>query len=327
MKEIAKGIITAIKDSNFHSIAKDSFEVIIDSFLEDGITKDIPCMAMLSGVINFNNSLKDRMFLKKMIAFLIHSEATTPEERLKVIQEIDDSKEHKIKVGEKLMYIIEKFDDHIKAAIFGYLYKEFTLRKLRYNDLLRCALVLDKCLVVELDFFLKSEAQTEYNLEQHSELLDWGLLSLAPLDMTLEKHGSDEAKLEGAQLILKVSKAGRLLRSHLTEYLEDQLNDLAISSMNLPEVEQYFTRIKKYPKDAIEVHFKDFILKLCNNYEISDTDFSNIVTEIAKGKLFYVNSLNAEVLAYNKIQTERGNEFNLARWERYYNVKKGESLF
>lgn len=322
MKEIGQVIVAAIKDSNFHAIAKDSFEVVIDSFLKDGLLKDIPFMGGVSGFFNMHRSVQDQLFLKKIVTFLIHSEATTAEERIKVIQEIDDSKEHRIKVGEKLMYIINKFDDHIKAGIFGYLYKEFTLRKLKYDDLLRCALVLDKCLIRELDFFLKSEPNTKYGIEHHSELLEWGLLSLAALDISLEKDEDSETKLEGGQLVLKVSNAGRLLRFHLREYLEDQLNELGISAMTLTEARAYFDKIKKHPKGCREVYLEEFILKLCSNFEISDADFAAIVTENAKGKFFYIGDLHTAVIAYEKEQRKRGNDFNIARWERYYESKK-----
>jgi hypothetical protein len=98
MKGIAQGIVTAIKDNNFHSIAKDNVEVIIDGFLKDGIIKDIPFMGMLSRLLNLEKNVRDQVFLKKIIRFLIHSETTTPEERFKVMQEIDDSKEHGITV-------------------------------------------------------------------------------------------------------------------------------------------------------------------------------------------------------------------------------------
>ena len=322
MKGIAESIVVAIKDSNFHGIGKDGLEVVIDSVLKDGVTKDIPFIGMLSGLLNLQRSVKDQLFLNKIINFLLHSEAATPEERLKVIQEIDDSNEHRIKVGEKLMYIIDKFDDHIKAGIFGYLYREFTLKKLKYNDLLRCALVLDKCLVVELDFFLKSEMQTGYNIEDHSELVEWGLLSLAQLDMTIEKDDSDQSKLEGAQLALKISKAGSLLREHLKEYQQDQLQDLAISRMTLPEVQKYFDKIRKYPEYCREAYLKEFIIRVCNNYEISDENFSKIVTMYGRGKIMYVHFLNEDIQAYIKDQNERGNEFNLVRWQRFYDLNK-----
>jgi hypothetical protein len=329
MKELVQGLVAAIKDNNFQSIAKDGVEVVMDSFLKDGVIKDIPCMGMLSGLFNLNKSVRDQMFLKKIMRFLIHSEtSTTPEERLKVIQEIDDSKEHRIKVGEKLMYILDKFDDDIKAGIFGYLYKEFGLRKLKYNDLLRCALVLDKCLVRELDFFLKNEPQTEYDLEKHSELLDWGLLSIAPLDISLEQDGTDETKLEGGRLALKISKAGNLLRFHLKEYLQDQLDDIGISSMDISEARKYFEKIKRYPVESRNVYISEFILKLCNNYEISEADFSDIVSETARGKLLFGSSINGRILAYKKGQDARGNEYNAERWQKFYEMKKeGNVLF
>ncbi|MBF4485779.1 hypothetical protein [Flavobacterium sp. CSZ] len=325
MKKLADSFVSAIKDNNFHDVAKENIEAVIDSFLQEGMVKDIPFLNSLIGLLKTGINVKEQLFLKKIIKFLIYSETATPEERLKIIEEIDSSKEYRIKVGEKLLYLIDKCDDYDKAGILGYLFKAVNERKLKYNDFLKCSLVLDKCLVSELDLFLKDD-RSLYTVESDSDLLNWGLLAFAPFEVTLNNSELNVPKLEGGQLELKISDAGALLKLHLGDYLQDRGNELGISRMELSEIQQYLDKLEQYPEHKRFILIKEYMVHLCNNFKISDDDFNNLLTAILYNVPFLIYDLHTSINAYYKIQTKKGNDYNIGRWQKFYNSRNGSQI-
>ncbi|WFB70047.1 hypothetical protein [Chryseobacterium sp. WX] len=72
-----------IKDNNLRDLMTDINEVVLDSFLEDGIVKDIPILGLVSKAINFGNTIQERLYTKKLLTFLKQLENTKQEDREK----------------------------------------------------------------------------------------------------------------------------------------------------------------------------------------------------------------------------------------------------
>ena len=70
LKNLSDSFDETIKDSNLAEINADLYEVLIDSFLKDGIVKDIPIIGTILKLSKFSMSLKEHLFLKKIIYFI-----------------------------------------------------------------------------------------------------------------------------------------------------------------------------------------------------------------------------------------------------------------
>lgn len=164
LKNLSDSFDETIKDSNLAEINADLYEVLIDSFLKDGIVKDIPIIGTILKLSKFSMSLKEHLFLKKNIYFISELKDISPKDRNKMISELDESKVHRIKVGEKLIYIIDKCEDHVSTEYVAKFFKSFLLNKISYSDFLRCTSIIQNIFIEDFECFVKSE-----NLEREKE--------------------------------------------------------------------------------------------------------------------------------------------------------------
>ena len=77
-------------------ISIDYSELFLDSFLKDGILKDIPIISSIVGFYNISNSLIDRYKVKKILTFFQEFHSKNIESK-----KLND---FKIKISQDLMY-------------------------------------------------------------------------------------------------------------------------------------------------------------------------------------------------------------------------------
>lgn len=181
-------LVETIKSENLLDISSDIVEAIIDSNLEDGILKDIP---FIGSIINLNKgflSIQDRIFTKKMLNFLYQLKDIPEDKRIKAIEKIDEDVEERIKVGEKIIYLIDKADDHIKAEFIGILFSEYVSENLSYQEFKKCSEIINKTYLDDLKWFLKSD-YVRLSMEEASDLIPSGLFDM-PYTITIENAES-----------------------------------------------------------------------------------------------------------------------------------------
>lgn len=186
--KLHESIVESIKSNGILKITLDFGEAIIDSNLDDGILKDIP---FIGSIINLNKgfvSIQDRIFSKKILNFLFQLKDIPEDKRIKAIQKIDDSKDERIKAGEKIIYLIDKADDHIKAEFIGLLFSEYIRENLTYEEFKRSSEIINKTFLDDLIWFLKSD-YTRLAMEEASNLISSGLFDM-PLALTIENKES-----------------------------------------------------------------------------------------------------------------------------------------
>lgn len=204
-----------IKDNNFKDLMTDINEAFLDSFLKDGIVKDVPILGLVSKVINIGNTIQERLYTKKLLTFLKQLENTHVENREKEINKIDESKEYQTKVGEKILYIINEADDCEKAKYIGILFSHFLQGLLLYEDFIRCVNCINKTNIVDLNFFIKKSFIESYINSNIENYLNTGLITQQYNDPLDKKHKNNLLSYEKAQIKYYVSNIGSYIRKYL----------------------------------------------------------------------------------------------------------------
>lgn len=204
-----------IKDENFKGLVTDINEVFLDSFLESGIIKDIPILGLVSKVINIGNTIQERLYTKKLLTFLKQLEDTKPEDREKEINKIDENKNYKTKVGEKLLYIINEADDCEKAEYIGVLFKLFLEQTLSYVDFIRCVNCINKTNIIDLNFFIKETFIERYINSNIENYLNTGLITQEYKDPMNENYKKNLINYERANIKYNISNIGIYIRRYL----------------------------------------------------------------------------------------------------------------
>lgn len=227
---ISNSLEETLKDSDLQGVTVDLAETLTDALISDGVLKDIPVIGTVFGLTKFAINLNDRLLIKKLIYFISELKEVDKEKRNRLISEIDNSEKEQIKVGEKLLYIIDKSDDHLTAKYVAVIFKAFLNEEISYSEFLRCSTIIQKLLIQDLELFIDSEIKAiEITLTQydnglsdfHSSLLISGIC--ASQNDSISVRDQDDYKMseryvvEGGDLIIYLTEIGHTLKRILKE--------------------------------------------------------------------------------------------------------------
>lgn len=138
----------------------DVAEYSIDEVFNNEIIKQIPIVKTVIGAIQTGINIHDRLFLKKIVAFLVGINHISEKQRKKVIDRIDSSKKYRMKVGEKLLYIIDKCDDYTNAENIAKLFSAMMKGDISYEQYLEASRIISRISTDELDLFIQSHGSS-----------------------------------------------------------------------------------------------------------------------------------------------------------------------
>ncbi|WP_163407196.1 hypothetical protein [Flavobacterium ajazii] len=326
ISNISTALTTTLKDSDLQGVTTEFSEIFLDTFLAEGVLKDIPIINSIISIGKAGAKVSDALFMKKILYFLTQLSDVPADEREKVINEIDDSKKYRIKIGEKLLYILDKCDDHEKAELVGILFKGFLQNQIEYSDFLLCNLVIEKCMINDLEVFVLDEV-IDYNIEEYSEYLNWGLVNFAPYNIEIQRKNNythePEFELRGSDLTLTTSNAGDMIRFVLKKHVTNHVLGENLCDLRSEEIEIYIDKIiGKYEEDfnySMLWQIRMLIVaQLCRNSKISDDEFNKFANKIIQkgngGPPHYEKFIGK----YQNRMEKENVPFNKERWRKFY---------
>lgn len=197
-------------DPNLQNLGVDLIEMGIDSILNDGIIKDIPIINTIVALSKIGANIHDRLFLKKIIFFLNQLKDIPSSKREEMLNKINDSKKYKIKVGEKLLYIIDSCEDYEISERIGVLFVAYIEEKITYDDFLKTVSVLKNLNSNDFNWFINREQMYNFNIEDINEFLGSGLFSLFTKEINVHVKDKDSNSRRG---LVKPSYAFNINRS------------------------------------------------------------------------------------------------------------------
>lgn len=218
LKELTNSLDKTLKDSDLRNVTAGLSEVLIDSLIEDGFAKDIPIIGTIVGVGKVALGIRERLFLKKIIYFISELKEIPTSKRHKMIDKIDSSQKYRIKVGEKLLYIIEKCEDHEKSKIVAYLFSAFIEGILTYDEFLRSASVVEKIIPEDLIKFVNDDFESNALIDA-GEYLNTGLVEL---ELFFEDEGDQKLPKSRGELYVKISEIGSKIKDVLKNRMIDR---------------------------------------------------------------------------------------------------------
>lgn len=211
MNKLPDTLTETIKDDNFQGVITDLGETALDAVLDEGVLKEIPLIGSLFGLAKATMSIQDKLLTKKILTFLLQLKNTDPDSRKKQIEKIDSDPEYKTKVGEKLLYIIDKCEDNEKAIYLGQLFQCYIEEKINYEDFLRASKCIELTFLYDLKRFIKDKWDN-MDMEEAGDLVGSGLMVAiyTPGEQTWDNVGS-------GSLRVKASPIGKLIQQLLDE--------------------------------------------------------------------------------------------------------------
>lgn len=232
IKRLSNSFNETLADSDLQNVTSDLAETFTDTLLNDGLLKDIPILGTIIGLTKVSINLNERLLIKKLIYFLSELKDIEPEKRQKLINKIDSSEKHKINVGEKLLYIIDKCDDHIIAKYTAKLFSSLLNEEISYAEFLRGSTIIQKLFLLDLEHFIKIDLKDlERKITQYSQgvtdfensLINVGICftEVEPISVRDQHEHDDEEmvhekyKVDGGNIYLYLTAIGKTLKAHL----------------------------------------------------------------------------------------------------------------
>ena len=221
LTELSDSLETTIKNSDLHAISVDAAELMLDSLISDGLVKDIPVFGTLINLIKLTGSIRDKLFAKKLIYFLSELADTNSEERADILLKIEKEKGYRGKIGEKLLYIIDRCEDHFKAQVIARIFSAFVRHELSYAEFLRASSIIDKVYSDDLNWFV-SDTEERVNIDSVGFLVNSGLYEIESPEIMIRDQ--DDWKMpdtpyivEGSELTVYISDIGKKIRRILNK--------------------------------------------------------------------------------------------------------------
>lgn len=219
LPDLTDSLERALKDPGLQHSAAALAEVVADAALDPDVVKEIPIVGTVVSLLRAAITIKDRLFLNKLLHFLRELDTVPHEQREEMIRKVNDSTEFRVRVGEKLLYILDRCEDHQVSQLLAILFKAFLQRRITYKDFLSLAHAVDRVMLAHLMQFV-SEDWNSSSEEQAIALLPSGLVELVPMYIRVEDQWDPDQYneryiVEGGEFEVRVSAIGKNLREIL----------------------------------------------------------------------------------------------------------------
>ena len=130
----------------------DYLEVGIDSFIEDGILKDIPIIKSITAGLKLAKNIHDRNLLKQTLSFIGElNNGTISEEQLNEYKSTieNNSKKCEEELGRVLLYL-NSFIDKEKSFMLAKLFKQYIKQDINWNEFCEFAEIINRLFIQDL---------------------------------------------------------------------------------------------------------------------------------------------------------------------------------
>ena len=212
LNEYSNSLEETLKNADLQNVGIGLAEVAVDQVIDNGVLKEIPILGSIYGFGKAALKIREILFLKKMIYFLSEIKDIPPYKRKQMVEKINTSEKFRAKVGEKLLFIIDRCDDHEKSKIIAKLFKAFINETIDYNDFLRSSSIIDRIMVEDLYWFLDQDIEG-LMLNELDDIISTGLFTF----MVEDQRDRDLKLPSRYELRAYVSDIGSKIRKVLKE--------------------------------------------------------------------------------------------------------------
>ncbi len=225
--QFENSLTETLKNSDLHNVSFGLSETVIDSVMDNGFLKDLPIVGTIVGLGKSALSVKNLLFLKKILYFLSEIEDIPSEKRKEMIDFIDNNKRHKLKVGEKLIFIIDKSEDYIDSLYIAQFFRAFLEKEITYEEFLKGANIIQSIYKGDLEYFLETNisefektASTDENPDEETfPLINVGICGFGYNSINIEDNWdhdiSEKYIVKGGEVVIWVTSIGKKLKEIL----------------------------------------------------------------------------------------------------------------
>jgi hypothetical protein len=105
-----RALIRSVYNSDVRDLTAEGLDILLDSALQEGPLRDIPVVGWLVKTYGAINTVRDWIFLRKIVRFLREAQATTAEERDAFAEQMETDPDYAREVGEGLFLLLDRHE-------------------------------------------------------------------------------------------------------------------------------------------------------------------------------------------------------------------------
>lgn len=118
-------LLDSVANSELSDIGTDIAEFGVDAALDPGVLESLPVVGVLKKLHNLAKSVQNRLFLRKLLRFLMEFDNVPFEDRQKQILKLLDNQEESKRVGESLLFLIARINHVDKPMMVARAFKAY----------------------------------------------------------------------------------------------------------------------------------------------------------------------------------------------------------
>jgi hypothetical protein len=144
--------LALLQTKNLSEIVESMLELSVDSFLKDGILKDLPIFSMVSGVYKTTLKIRDNLFFRKVALFLDEIGKVEFEKRQRMISKLNTDAKFNQRVGETVIMLLDRLDNFDKARLVGKAFRIYCEEKIDSNQLQLCNRIIERAYIPHFEY-------------------------------------------------------------------------------------------------------------------------------------------------------------------------------
>ena len=169
----------SLETSVVNSISSEQLKIIpdiaeagLDSFLDEGLLKELPAIKHLIGFIKAGKNIRDKLFLKKILLFHRELNNVPQENRKKFVDKMEKQENIRRRVGEALLLILERLDDMEKPVLIAKIFASYIKEEIDYTTMKRLITIVDRAVLSDLYFFAMFFDGIETGTHEHRTIYE-----------------------------------------------------------------------------------------------------------------------------------------------------------
>jgi hypothetical protein len=145
-----RALIRSVYNSDVRDLTAEGLDILLDSALQEGPLRDIPVVGWLVKTYGAINTVRDRIFLRKIVRFLREAQTTTAEERDAFAEQMETDPDYAREVGEGLFLLLDRHETVEKSELLGRVYAARVRREISDEEFQRYAFIIDRLFIQDL---------------------------------------------------------------------------------------------------------------------------------------------------------------------------------
>lgn len=151
---LERDMISSISLKDLADRLIDASEILLDSGIPNGLIKEIPIISTIYSFGRVGIAIRDRIFIKKLLRFLIEISKVSEKEREEFGQKMEADKEFSHKVGETLIITLDRLDNINKSEYLAKLFNSVIKKRITYDTFLGLSYALDKAIISDISLMV-----------------------------------------------------------------------------------------------------------------------------------------------------------------------------